>query len=224
MVTSAEWVQLTVSDSGTGIPAEVLPHIFEPFYATKKAGEGTGLGLAQVYGIVKQHQGHIDVTTRMGEGTTFTVYLPALPPSEPETPAGRTPGLIRGQGETVLVVEDNPAARRALVESLETLNYRILEAADGQEALTLFEQYGDEIALVLSDVVMPGMGGMELCSALSRLDPAVRVVLLTGYPLDNGSTELQMAGVVDWLLKPADLNQLAQAVAGVLEREGDEKV
>jgi len=216
-IVDGEWVQLTVMDSGTGIPAEVLPHIFEPFYTTKKARKGTGLGLAQVYGIVKQHEGHIDVTTSMGKGTTFTVYLPALSPSEPERPAGEAAGLIQGQGETVLVVEDNPAARRALVESLEMLNYRVLEAENGREALALFERHGREIALVVSDLVMPKMGGMKLCSVLRRLDPAVRVVLLTGYPLESGSAELRAAGVMDWLLKPVGLNQLAQVVAQALQ-------
>ena len=223
-IVDGEWVQLTVTDGGTGIPAEALPHIFEPFFTTKARGEGTGLGLAQVYGIVKQHEGHIDVTTRMGKGTTFTVYLPALLLSEPESPAGESAGLIQGQGETVLVVEDNPDARQAMVESLEVLNYRVLEAENGREALALFEQRRQEIALVLSDLVMPEMGGMELCSVLRRLDPAVRVVLLTGYPLEKKGAELRTAGVMDWLPKPVSLKQLAQVVARVMQKRSNEEL
>ncbi|MEE8390127.1 MAG: response regulator, partial [Anaerolineae bacterium] len=213
-----EWARVLVSDSGTGIPPDVLPHIYEPFFTTR-APLGSGLGLAQVYGIVKQHQGHIDVRTKVGQGTTFAIYLPALPvpladPLPLEATANRfgSDALVKGNGETILVVEDNALVRQALTSCLEMLNYRALTAADGREALALVGQRGGEIALVLYDPVMPVMGGMELCHMMRRSDPSVRVVILTDHPQEGDREGLKSAGVVDWLRKPVSLEQLAQMV------------
>ena len=223
-----EWVQVTVSDTGTGIPPDVLSHIFDPFFTTKAPGEGSGLGLAQVHGIVKQHGGEVDAQSQVGQGTTFTIYLPALPVHAPEAVALELPALVKGQGETILVVEDNAATREALVDSLELLNYRVLEAANGREALAIFEQQTSEvsedsrsleerrIALVLSDVVMPEMGGQALLHALRQRDPTVKVMLLTGHPLEKELENLQAQGLSGWLLKPPSLEQLAQVLARVL--------
>jgi len=238
---AGDWVQVTVSDTGTGIPPDVLPHIFNPFFTTKAPGEGSGLGLglAQVYGIVKQHGGEINVqspstefipspvlskvegeaegvrTGQVGQGTTFTIYLPALPGHPAEAPTRELPPLAKGQGETVLVAEDDRATREALVESLELLNYQVLAAANGQEALAILERT-PEVALVLSDVVMPRMGGIALLQALRQRGLAARVVLLTGHPLEKELEDLRAQGVVDWLAKPPSLEQLAEVVARVL--------
>jgi len=215
---AGEWVRVTVTDTGTGIPPDVLPRIFEPFFTTR-APLGTGLGLAQVYGIVKQHEGHVDVTTKVGEGTTFVFYLPALPVSQPEeSRLSKMPDLLKGQGETILVVEDNAAMREALVDGLEMLNYQSLEAENGREALATFERHGDEIALVLSDLVMPEMGGIMLFHALRQRNPAVRVVILTGYPLAEEAGELRAQGIADWIQKPVDLEQLAEVMDRVLKK------
>jgi PAS domain S-box-containing protein len=218
---AGEWVQVTVSDTGTGIPPDVLPYIFDPFFTTKAPGKGSGLGLAQVHGIVAQHEGQIDVRTKVGEGTTFIIYLPALTVKKPET-TGQTPdALPHGNGQTILVVEDNADTRRALVDSLEVLNYRPLEAANGREALAIFEQHandpGQKIALVLSDVTMPEMDGQELFHALRQRDPTVKVVLLTGHLLKEKLESLKAQGLNDWMLKPPLLWQLAQVVAQVLD-------
>jgi len=218
-VIEGEWVRVTVSDTGTGIPPDVRPRIFDPFFTTKERGEGTGLGLAQVHGIVKQHEGHIDVETEMGEGTTFILYLPALLVAEPEALPEERLALPQGQGETILVVEDNAAMREALVDSLEILNYRVLEASNGREALSVVERHGDEIDLVLSDVVMPEMGGIALFHALKQRYSAVRVVLLTGHPMEEELETLRAEGLSDWLPKPPSPEQLAQVVARAL-REG----
>ncbi len=211
-----EWVRVTVADTGVGIPSDVLPRIFEPFFTTKPLGQGTGLGLAQVYGIVKQHGGYIHVESRMGQGTTFFLYLPALPTSRPGEgpPTGSSPE--QGRGETILVVEDDETTRRAMVEILEMLNYRVLEAANGQEALETFDRHGGEIALVLSDLVMPEMGGRTLFQALRQRDASVKIVVLTGHPLGEGMEGLQAQGVVDWVQKPFSLEELAEAVARAL--------
>jgi two-component system cell cycle sensor histidine kinase/response regulator CckA len=219
---AGEWVRVTVSDTGTGILPDVLPRIYEPFFTTK-APLGSGLGLPQVHGIVAQHNGHINVKSRVGEGTTFSIYLPALPIRPPEPSAAtlfqELPALAQGQGETILVVEDDTTTRRALAESLRQLNYRILEAAEGQEALALLEQRGEEIALVLSDVVMPGMGGIALLEALKKREVEVGVILLTGHPLEKEMEDLRAQGMTDWLPKPPNLERLAQVVARAL-REG----
>jgi PAS domain S-box-containing protein len=218
-----EWVQVTVTDTGTGIPPDVLPHIYEPFFTTR-APLGHGLGLAQVYGIVKQHEGHIGVETQIrtdcgqSGGTTFTVYWPALPvaASQPDAPVRKATGLVQGNGEVILVVEDNHAMRTALIDCLEMLNYRVLEAANGQEALTVFEEHQGEIALVLSDWVMPGVGGLELARALKQRRRDIKVLILTGYLLDQEIKDTAPEGIVGWVKKPAQLEQLAEAVAQAL--------
>jgi len=211
-----EWIRVTVSDTGTGIPPNVLPHIFEPFFTTR-APLGSGLGLAQVYGIVGQHGGRIDVDTEVGKGTTFTIYLPVhLAEQSATARSGGLSALATGQGEIILIVEDDTAVRKALLDSLEGLNYTVLEAANGQEALTLLEQYGDDIALLLSDVVMPGMGGMALLHALKEKGLRVPVVMLTGHLLEKELEDLRAQDIIDWLPKPPKLEQLAEVVARAL--------
>jgi PAS domain S-box-containing protein len=216
---AGEWVQVAISDTGTGIPSEVLPHIFDPFFTTKEPGQGSGLGLAQVYGIVSQHEGYVDVESQVGQGTTLIIYFPALPTHRAEPPTAGAPVLVEGHGETILVVEDSAPTRKALVDSLELLNHRVLEAANGQEALAVLEQHGDEIALVLSDVVMPGMGGIALLHELRQRGLKVGVVLLTGHPLQDEMESLRAQGMTDWLPKPPSLEQLAEVVARALAGE-----
>jgi two-component system cell cycle sensor histidine kinase/response regulator CckA len=219
---AGEWVQIMVSDTGTGIPSDVLPHIYEPFFTTR-APLGSGLGLAQVHGIVAQHGGHIDVASQVGEGTTFTIYLPAMPIHQLETSPHRTEHLIQGEGQTILVVEDNAAARQALMDSLELLNYQVREAANGQEALAVLERHSENITLVLSDVVMPGMGGAALFHTLREKYPAVRVVLLTGHPMEGTLKDLRAQGLHGWLFKPPSLEQLAEVIAQVLRDKKDQE-
>jgi len=217
-VVGGEWVQVEVRDSGAGIPPDVLPHIFEPFFTTR-APLGHGLGLAQVYGIVKQHEGHLEMETEVGRGTTFRLYWPALLLSEPEPQAPRQLSAAQGEGQTILVVEDNATMRAALVDVLEMLGYRALAAANGREALDIFERRRDEIALVLSDWVMPVMGGLELVRELEARQTAVKVVMLTGHLLDEGTKRAVPGSVVGWVLKPPSLEQLAEAVAQALGEE-----
>lgn len=211
-----DWIKLTVSDNGTGIPPEVLPHIFEPFYTTKGPGEGTGLGLAQIYGIVEQHGGRIDVATEMTQGTTFTIYLPALSAQPVEPIPAESAALWQGHGEAVLVVEDDPTLRAALVAGLEQLNYRALQAANGEYALALLAQSDREIALVLSDVVMPGMGGIALFDTLQERGYPAPLILLTGHAMDEELEALSEQGLAAWLTKPPQLERLAQEIDRVL--------
>jgi PAS domain S-box-containing protein len=213
---AGEWVRLTVSDSGTGIPPDVLPHIFEPFFTTKAPGKGSGLGLAQVYGIVKQHEGELDVRSKEGQGTTFLLYLPALEKAEFEAAFAVVGEPVRGQGQCVLVVEDNAETRHALVDSLELLGYRALTAASGRQALETLERRGDEIDLVLSDVVMPEMGGVPMLHAMRERGWSVPVVMLTGHSLQDQLEGLRAQGMIDWLPKPPSLEQLARVIARAL--------
>jgi len=211
-----EWVALAVSDTGMGIPPDVLPHIYEPFFTTKEGGQGTGLGLSQVYGIVQQHQGYIEVETEVGKGTTFTIYLPALKILE-EAPAGEVPEEIPyGHGETILLVEDEPWVLGAGQAILEHLGYRVLTASTPSEALELYGQHQSEIALVVADMVMPGMRGTELCRLLRERDLGVKVAIMTGYLLEEGQERLPDLEVSAWVQKPLDAIQLAQVVGRLL--------
>ncbi len=180
---------------------------------------------------MKQHEGEIDVITEMGKGTTFVLYLPALPVAEPEALPEERLALPRGQGETILVVEDNTTTREALVDSLELLNYRVLEAANGREALEILERQTLEVSedfqspgitLVLSDLVMPVMGGQALFHTLRQQDSAVKMVMLTGHPMTRELEELRAQGLNGWLLKPPSIEQLAEVVARALEEVTDD--
>jgi PAS domain S-box-containing protein len=213
-----EWIALSVSDTGVGIRPEVLPHLYEPFFTTKDVGEGTGLGLAQAYGIVKQHEGFIDVETEVGHGTTFTIYLPRLAVQKEETREEVAEEMPRGHGETVLVVEDEPQVLGVCKAMLEHLGYQVLTAPTGSQALELYDQHGEEIALVLADMMMPQMGGVELYHVLRSRNPEAKVVVMTGYPLMGAEGEaLLEQGIVDWMQKPVDFAHLAQSVSRVLE-------
>ncbi len=213
-----EWIKLTVSDTGTGIPSEVLPHIYEPFFTTKGPGRGSGLGLSQVYGIVKQHDGHIDVESQVNEGTTFTIYLPALAVAAPAPLTVDVSAMPQGRGETVLLVEDGEAVRAAVRASLEQLNYRVLEAANGEEALAVMEERGDQVAVVVSDVVMPVMGGIALLHALGERGWEKPVILLTGHVMGKELEDLRVRELIACLSKPPAPEQLARAIAQALHR------
>jgi len=210
-----EWILLKVSDTGTGIPSEILPHIFEPFFTTKEPGEGTGLGLAQVYGIVKQHDGFIDVETAVGKGTTFIIYLPAMVAKERVEEEVLLEG-VRGSGETILLVEDEELVLSVGQAMLEELGYRVLTARDGWEALAVYEQHRDEIALVVTDMVMPKMGGLELVQALRDRGSQVKAVGVSGYPLAVGWESIKGEDFVAYASKPLQLRELAEVVRKAL--------
>ncbi len=214
-----DWVRLTVSDNGSGISADVLPYIFNPFFSTKAPGEGSGLGLAQVYGIVKQHEGHITVDSVPGKGTSFDIFLPAESEKPTERPAVDTRASYRGHGETILVVEDNEALLKALIEILKSLDYRVLGAANGSKALEVLEQNVEEVDLVLSDLVMPEMGGKELLRRIQQQGLALPTVMMTGHPREDELLDLEAEGLSGWLRKPPTVEQIGRLLARVLQSD-----
>jgi signal transduction histidine kinase/CheY-like chemotaxis protein len=214
------WMKLTVRDTGAGMSDEVRQHLFEPFYTTKGPGAGTGLGLAQVYGIVKQHQGAVDVQTAIGEGTAFHIYLPATDAGDLTQPDAEVEFSQEGQGEMILVVEDDASLREALVNALELLGYRTREAAHGREALAQLagspDGAGSKIDLVLSDLVMPEMGGQALFYALHEQGMPCPMVIISGHPMRRELRTLEARGLSGWLLKPVQMDKLAALVAKAL--------
>ncbi len=211
-----EWVMLAVSDTGTGIKATDLDHVFEPFYTTKERGKGTGLGLAQVHGIVKQHGGFIDLMSVEGEGTTFKVYLPYHKLEDALEPALTQEIVTEGRGETILVVEDDENTLEAVCEILKTLNYHALPAANGTQALEMFEWRHEEIELVISDMVMPEMSGSKLYTKLRAVKPDIKMVIITGYPFEEQDRALLSQGIVAWVQKPFMMEQIAAAIREAL--------
>jgi signal transduction histidine kinase/ActR/RegA family two-component response regulator len=216
---AGEWVVLAVSDTGTGIVSEALPHIFEPFFTTKEPGKGTGLGLAQVYGIVKQHDGYIRAESQEEVGTTIVIYLPALAVHRETHREEVLEDIPQAHGETVMLVEDEPVVLEVCQVMLEHLGYRVLTATNGQQALAVYIAHQHEIALVLMDMVMPVMGGVQLFQALRELQPSVKAVVMTGYPLEEEGRQLLAEGILAWIQKPLNPTQLAQTLRRVLREE-----
>jgi PAS domain S-box-containing protein len=215
------WARLTVADTGSGMTDAAQEHLFEPFFTTKEEGEGTGLGLAQVYGIVKQHQGFIGVDTAAGDGTSVTIFLPlakgdtAQAQADREEPSAAAAGRRAG-GETVLVAEDAERLRHAVQAGLESLGYRVIAAVNGRQALEALSNR--EIDLVLTDVVMPEMGGEALLRALESDDQHPPVVAMTGHVVDADLEKLRDAGFAAALTKPFSIEKLTRVVREVLSR------
>jgi nitrogen-specific signal transduction histidine kinase len=213
-LSTGDWVRLDITDTGEGILAEHAQHIFEPFFTTKKNGGGHGLGLAQVYGIVKQHQGYIDVVSRYRKGTTFTIFLPAISENEEMVMEIDMDTAIVGNQETILLVEDDEITRQAICETLEYMNYRVLVASSGKKALEIYNE--ETVHLVLCDLVMPEMSGAELTDALMERDPDAKIVIITGYPQENLGSSLIEQGVTEVIQKPADMKSITKTVRRAL--------
>ncbi|MFN8465002.1 MAG: response regulator [Caldilineaceae bacterium] len=216
-VQPGQWLRLEVADTGTGIAAAHLPHIFEPFFTTKAPGTGSGLGLAQVYGIVKQHSGAIDVASSPGKGSTFTIYLP-LTASEPTTAAAHESPPAASGSECILLVEDNADLREALAQSLAGLGYQVLPAQDAAAALELAGSADHKIDLVLTDLVLPGASGVELFHALQPSHPKARLIVMTGHPMTEARIDA-MKHIENWIEKPFAFNTVAAKVRLVLNQE-----
>lgn len=214
------FVCLSVTDTGCGIPPEILPRIFEPFFTTKGVGKGTGLGLATVFGIVAQHDGWIDVYSEPGRGTTFRIYFPRLTGASPRQRQVQSALLSASRGsETLLLVEDDSSLRSSFKKALTQLGYGVLEAGDGAKALEVWQQNRDRIHLVLTDLVMPGgMNGKEFGQTLLSQKPALKIIYMSGYSPDVTLSDLQLGDRAHFLAKPFDTLALAQTIRKVLEK------
>jgi signal transduction histidine kinase/ActR/RegA family two-component response regulator len=215
------FVCLRVGDTGCGMDAGTMTRIFEPFFTTKEVGKGTGLGLATVYGIVKQHEGWIEVSSEVGKGSTFNVFLPASSaPIKARPPESPVNAAVRGGEETILVVEDELVLRDMAHLILQDCGYRVLEAGSGAEALQVWEQHSESIDLVLTDVVMPGgMSGRELAVKLMGSHPRLKIIFTSGYNVEETNTDFFRRGGASFLQKPYTRIDLAKAVRAALDKK-----
>ncbi len=211
-------ILLMVTDTGTGIDKKILERIFEPFYTTKSVGEGTGLGLAMVHGIVKQHGGHIRCYSEPGHGTTFKIYIPALVSGEEEEET-TFKETARGGSETLLLVDDEDLIRDLGARTLTRAGYKVFVASNGKEALEMYQAHRDEIALVLLDLIMPEMGGEQCLKGLLSLNPSVKVVIASGYSAGGPTEDALTDGAKGFVNKPYDIRKALEVIREVLDSE-----
>ena len=213
------WLVLEVQDTGKGIPKEILPSIFDPFFTTKPEGQGTGIGLSQVYSFVKQHQGFIDVQSTVGVGTTFTLYFPAVAEEEEEArssvPSTNYRMIPRGKGERILIVEDDERLRETLERMLRSLGYEVTALENGKNALKIFQSM--PVSLVITDLTMPELGGEDFIHLLSEQEKKVPILVLTGYALSQRVLQSLEKCVWKLLYKPVKLKTLAELVREILD-------
>jgi two-component system, cell cycle sensor histidine kinase and response regulator CckA len=213
-IAPGNYVQLTISDTGEGIDDETMQKIFDPFFTTKAIGHGTGLGLAMVYGIIRNHAGGISVKSALHKGTIFTIFLPAT--DKKVTPDIRTTATVQKGSETLLLVDDEPMIIEIGQEILTLLGYKVLTAASGREALEVYSANRHRIDLVILDMIMPQMGGGELYDRLKQIHPAVRVLLCSGYSIDGQAREILNRGCKGFIQKPFNVSQLSVKVRETL--------
>jgi CheY-like chemotaxis protein len=214
------YAAISVSDTGTGIPASIRDRIFEPFFTTKEIGKGTGLGLSTSLGIVQNHGGFIAVTSDMGKGTTFKIHIPANAVLAPAESAGpKHPELPRGQGELILVVDDEKPILEVAKSTLERFGYQVAVATNGAEAVSIYAQRRGSVAVVVTDMAMPIMDGAALAVALKAIDPAVKIIGSSGLE-EAGITAAAKVGVREFMSKPYSAETMLNAIARALGREG----
>ncbi len=207
---------IAVTDTGTGIPPNIMDRMFEPFFTTKEHGKGTGLGLSTALGIVKSHGGFINVYSEVGKGTTFKVYLPAIMTTETQKAEEPTRELVIGHGELILVVDDEDQIRDITGASLEKNGYRALTASNGKEAIALYEQNRDEIKLVLMDMMMPIMDGSTSIRELHKINPELKIIAVSGLTEKDKLTKVVDAHEYTFLTKPYTTEKLLNTINDVI--------
>ena len=213
-----DYVMLSVTDTGIGMDAATIDRIFEPFFTTKELGKGTGLGLATVYGIVRQHGGFTHVYSELGVGTTFRTYFPAAPLATKSVEVVEDTQPVRGGVETILVVEDHPGLRELAFETLTNLGYKVILASDGEQALHEFESRRDQIDLLLLDVVLPKLSGPHIYTRICEIKPDVLVIFATGYSADIASLQKAQQKGLPMLQKPYSPRNLARKIRETLDQ------
>jgi len=212
---SGKFVKISIADTGIGIPDEVRKHIFEPFFTTKGLGKGTGLGLATVYGIIKNHNGHVFCESEPGRGSTFTIYLPV---SEKEIQeVFHYKDIIKGK-EKILLVDDEESIRNIGQKQLENLGYKIILAADGKEAVKIYKEKKGKIDLILLDIIMPESGGKETYRELKKINPDIKVIVMSGYSQDEKANEIMNDGALGFIQKPFKIHELSKIIYEILKK------
>lgn len=214
-----EFLLITVSDTGSGIPADIQDRIFDPFFTTKEIGKGTGLGLATAGTIVRSHGGFINVYSEIGKGTKFSVYLPAAQIEQSSRKSAESVSFPRGAGELILVVDDEENIREIARGTLEKFGYRVLTATDGTDAMATYAQQSTEISLVLTDIAMPYMDGMALIRALRKINPLENIVAMSGLMNSEQTADLQNLNVNAFLSKPYTAENLLTTLAKIFQKK-----
>ncbi len=215
-----KYMSISVSDTGIGIDKELLPHVFEPFFTTKEKGKGTGLGLSIIYGIIKQHEGFINVYSEKGVGTTFKIYLPAAKKID-EAIRKEQEALIMTDfkgSETILLAEDDDSVRRFLKDTIEGYGYKVLEAIDGEDAIKLYEKNKDEISMLLIDVIMPKKNGKEVYDYIKKIDPNLKAVFISGYTEDILTSKGIYEEGLEFISKPINVKELMKKIRIMLDK------
>jgi CheY-like chemotaxis protein len=211
-----EYVKLSIRDTGIGMDEATRKRIFEPFFTTKEKGRGTGLGMASVYGIVKNHAGYIDVTSKPGKGTTVSIWLPVTDKVVADSLQSVGGKITKGSG-TVLLVDDEEPICDVTSQLIELLGYRVISATSGWDAIRLYRESREPIDLVILDMIMPEMGGAETFDRLKEIDPNVRVLISSGFSIDESAYGTMARGAKDFIRKPFDMATLSKKIKNALE-------
>jgi len=212
-----KYTVITVTDTGIGMNEQTQQRIFEPFFTTKKVGQGTGLGLSMVYGIIKQHAGYIDVFSNIQRGTTFAIYLPVIQSEIDEMNPDLTPTFPPGGNETILLAEDNREVRESTKTILEEFGYTVIEVSNGEDAVRKFAVNSDEIQLLLFDVIMPKKSGKDAYEEIKKVKPDIKVLFLSGYAADAMNKKGIIGEGLTLMLKPVSPTALLEKIREVLQ-------
>jgi CheY-like chemotaxis protein len=213
---AGSYVSLSVIDTGAGMTDDILEHIFEPFFTTKKTGQGTGLGLAMAYGIIKNHCGHLSCHSAPLKGTTFQVYLPAIDAAAQEEMEAPPIPIVKGEGETILVIDDEAFLRDLAEDMLTTNGYQVITAVSGEEGLELYKQHHEYVKLIILDLIMPGMGGKQCLVEILNIDPKAKILISSGYALDEPENDNKLMQARGFIHKPYNFRQMLQTIRHVI--------
>jgi nitrogen-specific signal transduction histidine kinase/CheY-like chemotaxis protein len=212
-------VQLAISDTGIGMDQNTQARIFEPFFTTKEMGRGTGLGLASVYGVIKNHGGSIQVESAPGQGSTFTLNLPAARAERPERDMAQKEAAWPSKGGTILIVDDEPLILQYCQEMIKSLGFSVFAAMTAEEAIQIYRKHNQHIDIAILDMVMPKINGLQLFGTLQTINPKIKTIITTGYALDSRISEIIEKNSHQYLKKPYTRDQLAHAIADLMDQE-----